>query len=385
MDNHYDNQRSSSSSTLWAYMLLLAVVAFLIWRFWPGIEHGVFRERGGDKTAAPRVVTPRGSLAEDEKSTIALFKAAAPSVVNVTNLSVYRDRFSLNVQRVPHGTGSGFVWDEKGRIVTNYHVIKGASAIQVTLADHSTWDVYQAKYDADKDLAVLWTDAPADRLQPLPLGESSKLQVGQKVFAIGNPFGLDQTLTTGIISALNREIEAETGQTIKGMIQTDAAINPGNSGGPLLDSAGLLIGVNTAILSPSGSSAGIGFAIPVDEVNRVVPRLIRFEKSARPSLGITPAPDQWARQMGIKGVIILDVTPNGPAAKAGLRPTRRDDFGRIRWGDVITAIDDHAVSASKEYFSVLEENYEIGQQVTVTYERGDEENKVKLTLTADAK
>ncbi len=303
----------------------------------------------------------------------------------VTSLSVRRDRFSLNVQEIPRGTGSGFVWDEKGRIITNYHVIKGAGAIHVTLADHSTWKVYQAKYDAAKDLAVLWTNAPKERLRPLPVGESAKLQVGQKAFAIGNPFGLDQTLTTGVISALNREIDTEAGQVVKGMIQTDAAINPGNSGGPLLDSAGRLIGVNTAIISPTGSYAGIGFAIPVDEVNRVVPRLIRQEKAPRPSLGITEAPEQWRRQLGVEGVLILDVVPDGPADKAGLRPTRRDEAGRIHWGDVITAVDDHPVTSAKQFYSLLEENYEAGQEVTITYERDDRELKTKATLAADTK
>jgi S1-C subfamily serine protease len=191
-------------------------------------------------------------------------------------------------------------------------------------------------------------------------------------------------LTKGIISALNREIEADSGRIIKGVIQTDAAINPGNSGGPLLDSAGRLIGVNTAIISPSGSSAGIGFAIPVDEVNRVVPRLIRFEKATRPSIGITPASDQLTRRLGREGVLIHDVIPDGPAAKAGLRPTQ-PDFDRIHWGDIITAVDDHPVKSAKQFFALLENQYEVGQQVVVTYERGDEEYRVKMTLTADSR
>src|SRR5262245_62014928 len=321
--------------------LLLAAGALLTWRFWP--ERANPRQPGPDTTAAPRPVAPGGDLSEYEKQTIEIFKRSAPSAVNVTSIALMRDRFSLNVQAIPRGTGSGFVWDDKGRVVTNYHVVKDAGAVQVTLADHSTWKAYQVQTDPDKDLAVVWIDAPKERLRPLPIGESATLQVGQSVFAIGNPFGLDQTLTKGIISALNREIEADTGRTIKGVIQTDAAINPGNSGGPLLDSAGRLIGVNTAIISPSGSSAGIGFAIPVDEVNRVVPRLIRFEKAARTSLGITPAADQWTRRLGREGVLIFDEVPDGPAAKAGLRPTRRDEFERIRWGDIITAVDDQPV------------------------------------------
>lgn len=382
MANPYSNNQSSTP-TFFAYALLLSVVAVLVWRFWPGHEGEGIREKGGDKSAAPRLVTPRGDLAEYEKATTELFKQSSPSVVNVTSLTVRQDRFSLNAVAIPRGTGSGFVWDDQGRIVTNYHVIKDASAVHVTLADHSQWKAYQVKYDPDKDLAVLWTDAPKERLHPLPLGESSKLQVGQSVFAIGNPFGLDQTLTKGIIGALGREIEADSGRIIKGVIQTDAAINPGNSGGPLLDSAGRLIGVNTAIISSSGSSAGIGFAIPVDEVNRVVPRLIRFEKAARPSLGITEAPDQWTRRL--RGVLIFDVAPGGPADKAGLRPTRQDELGRIHWGDIITFIDDHRVKSAKELFALLEDQYQVGQQVTVTYVRGDEEGKVTMTLAPDAK
>ena len=188
-------------------------------------------------------------------------------------------------QEVPQGSGTGFVWDEKGRIVTNAHVVRDANKIRVTLADGSTWNVTQVNYDEDRDLAVLWTDAPLAKLKPLPIGESGKLQVGQRVYAIGNPFGLDQSLTSGIISALGRSMESRTGRTIRGVIQTDAAINPGNWGGPLLDSSGRVIGVNAAILSASGAWAGIGFAIPIDEANRVVPRLIRFEKDARPSHG----------------------------------------------------------------------------------------------------
>jgi S1-C subfamily serine protease len=385
MANSNDRQHSVGQMFL-AYLLFFGAIAFLVWRFWP---ESFSLPRGGDKTAEPRLVTPRGELADYEKSTIDLFKKASPSVVNVTSLDLQRDRFNLNVQEIPRGTGSGFVWDDKGRIVTNYHVIRDAQAATVTLADHSTWKVTQVKFDPDKDLAVLWTDAPKDKLKPLPLGESAKLLVGQSAFAIGNPFGLDQTMTKGIISALNREIEADTGRIIKGVIQTDAPINPGNSGGPLLDSYGRLIGVNTAIISPSGSSAGIGFAIPVDEVNRVVPRLIRFEKAAHPSLGIAPASDAlsdaFGQQLGVEGVLIQDVTPNGPAAKAGLRPTRRDDRGRIRWGDIITAIDDQPVKSAKQMFSLLDNNYQIGQTVEVAITRGDAEQKVKVTLGADSK
>ncbi len=230
---------------------------------------------------------------------------------------------------MPEGTGSGFIWDEGGHIVTNYHVIKGADGAHVTLADHTTYRASLVGAAPDKDLAVLHIDAPKDKLVPIRIGNSTDLQVGQMAYAIGNPFGLDLTLTTGVISALGREIQSVTKRTIKNVIQTDAAINPGNSGGPLLDSAGRLIGVNTAIYSPSGSSAGIGFAIPVDEVNRVVPQLIKNGKVERPGLGVQVAHDQLARELGVqKGAVIVRAFRNSPAAKAGLRPTRRDSSGR---------------------------------------------------------
>lgn len=378
----YPQERSPLLAIL-TWVLILVVGVLIVDRFWD--LRGKRSEPGPDAVAEPRLVTPRGDLAEDEKTTIDLFKKAKDSVVNVTSLAVRRDPFSFNTMKIPQGSGTGFVWDEKGRIVTNYHVVQNARAVQVTLADHSTWNATQIQFDEHKDLAVLWTDAPRDRLKPLAIGKSAELQVGQKVFAIGNPFGLDQTLTTGIVSALGREIESVSGQAIKGVIQTDAAINPGNSGGPLLDSAGRLIGVNTAIVSPSGSSAGIGFAIPVDEVNRVVPRLIRFEKNVKPGLGVTPVPDQIARQRGIEGVIVLNVDAEGPGAKAGLRPTQRDNLGRIRWGDVITAVEGNPVKSTNELSNLLEEHYMVGQEVTVTIVRDGQERDVKLTLTADTR
>jgi S1-C subfamily serine protease len=235
--------------------------------------------------------------------------------------------------------------------------------------------------DPDRDLAVIWITAPKNKLKPILVGKSEDLQVGQKTFAIGNPFGLDQTLTQGLVSALGREIEADTGRTIKGVIQTDAAINPGNSGGPLLDSAGRLIGVNTAIVSPSGSSAGIGFAIPVDEVNRVVTQLIKHGKVTRPGLGIQEAPDQLARRWGIPGVLILNVNPDGPAAKAGLKATRRDQSGRILVGDAITAIDGEEVDSSNQLFALLEK-HAVGDEVTVTVWRQGNTLDVKMPLIA---
>ena len=302
-------------------------------------------------------------------------------MVNITTLAVARDFFSLNLLQIPEGTGSGFIWDDAGHIVTNFHVIEKAAAAQVTLADHSTWKARRVGVAPDKDLAVLRIDAPRDRLRPIPIGSSKDLQVGQKALAIGNPFGLDQTLTTGVISALGREIESVTRRPIQGVIQTDTAINPGNSGGPLLDSAGRLIGVNTAIYSPSGASAGIGFAIPVDTVNRVVPELIRYGKIIRPGLGVQVAEDQLAAELRVKGVLIVDVVPGSVAAKAGIRPTRRDSQGRVRLGDVIVAINGKRINSVNDLFLLLEE-YKVGDVVALGLFRDGKREQVKVTLEA---
>ncbi|MBI4422408.1 MAG: trypsin-like peptidase domain-containing protein, partial [Elusimicrobia bacterium] len=237
----------------------------------------------------PRPVAPRGDLSASERATMELFQRSNASVAYITSMVVRRDVFSLNILEIPRGAGSGFIWDDQGHVVTNFHVIEGASSAEVTLADHSKWSAKLVGVAPEKDLAVLRIEAPAARLRPIPIGSSRDLQVGQSVYAIGNPFGLDQTLTTGVISALGREIHSASGHPIQGVIQTDAAINPGNSGGPLLDSSGRLIGVNTAIASPSGAFAGVGFAVPVDTVNRFVPQLIAFGKITRPGLGVTIA------------------------------------------------------------------------------------------------
>jgi S1-C subfamily serine protease len=259
----------------WPYLLFLLLALVLLWRFWPGMS---LRYSNQDVNSGPRAIAARGDLTEDEKSTINIFEKESPSVVHITTSAVLRDRVTRDAFQIPHGTGTGFIWDDKGHIVTNYHVIQGADVAEVTLSDHSTFKARLVGSFPESDLAVLIIAAPKNRLRPIRLGTSKDLLVGQKVLAIGNPFGLDQTLTQGIISALNREIQSVTRRPIKNVIQTDAAINPGNSGGPLLDSSGRLIGVNTAIYSPSGAYAGIGFAIPVDEVNRVAPQLIRQGK-----------------------------------------------------------------------------------------------------------
>lgn len=329
--------------------------------------------------AAPRPIAARGALGADEQNNIAVFKAASPAVVNITSIGLERGLFSLNVQQVPQGTGTGFVWDTQGHVVTNYHVIQNAAAARVTLADQSSHRAQLVGVFPDRDLAVLRIDAPAAKLRPLPLGTSADLQVGQKVYAIGNPFGLDQTLTTGIVSALNREIDSVNRRTIRGAIQTDAAINPGNSGGPLLDSAGRLIGVNTAIFSPSGASAGIGFSIPVDEVNRIVPRLIRDGRFVRPALGLTYAPKELNSALDLpRGVAILRVQPDSPAARAGLRAFARGERGIVP-GDVITAIDGAAVASADDVLTVLE-RLQPGDAVELTLWRAGATRRQKATL-----
>jgi len=331
-----------------------------------------------DKKAQPRVVAARGDLAEDEKNTIEVFQATSPSVVYITSIEVRRSLFSLNVYEIPQGTGSGFVWDNEGRIVTNYHVVGDAGRVEVALGDDSVYEGVLVGAAPDKDLAVLQISVPTDELKPIPLGDSNSLQVGQKVFAIGNPFGLDHTMTSGIVSALDREITAITGRTIQGVIQTDAAINPGNSGGPLLDSSGRLVGVNTAIYSPSGASAGIGFAVPVDVVNRVVPELIRHGRVIRPGIGVTLAGERVARRLEIEGLLVIGVQPGSPADKAGIRETR-EVRGKIILGDIILAVNGVPIKSYDDLRNELE-RHQIGDEVTLIVQRDSEHLEVNVRL-----
>ncbi|PHT57423.1 Protease Do-like 1, chloroplastic [Capsicum baccatum] len=331
-------------------------------------------------SASAFVVTSPRKLQTDELATVRLFQENTPSVVYITNLASRQDMFTLDIFEVPQGSGSGFVWDKNGHIVTNYHVIRGASDLRVTLADQSTYDAKVVGFDQDKDVAVLRIDAPIDKLRPIPIGISADLLVGQKVFAIGNPFGLDHTLTTGVISGLRREINsAATGRPIQDVIQTDAAINPGNSGGPLLDSSGNLIGINTAIYSPSGASSGVGFSIPVDTVSGIVDQLVQFGKVTRPILGIKFAPDQSVEQLGVTGVLVLDAPPNGPAGKAGLLPTKRDSYGRLILGDIITSINGKKVSNGTDLYRILDQ-CKVGEKVIVEVLRGDQKEKIPVVL-----
>jgi S1-C subfamily serine protease len=346
----------------------------LLWQYRPWQANGV------NANAEPRPITTRGSLMEIEKTTIALFHEASPSVVYITTKALRRDIFSLDLFQIPQGSGSGFVWDHDGHIVTNFHVIEGASEAQVMLGAPAT--PYKARLVGaypDKDLAVLYIDASKDQLRPIPIGTSADLQVGQTVFAIGNPFGFDHSLTTGVISALGREIPSTPDRTIKDVIQTDAAINPGNSGGPLLDSAGRLIGVNAAIASPSRGFAGVGFAIPVDEVNRIVPQLIQQGKVIQPGLGIEVAPDRVTRNYGLQGVLITRIQPGSPAEKAGLRATQYKDSRFVQLGDVMVAVNGKRVATVKGLLASLSQAG-VGDTVKLTVLRDGSNIDIDVTL-----
>ena len=320
-------------------------------------------------------------LGAEELNTISVFEKAAQSVVYITNTAVRRDIWSLNTFEVPQGSGSGFIWNRQGHIVTNYHVIYGADSIQVVLDDQSTHDARIIGVDPDHDLAVLQITGKANTLMPLDIGNSQDLRVGQRVLAIGNPFGLDHTLTTGVVSALGRSIKSVNDRTIEGAIQTDAAINPGNSGGPLLNSAGQLIGVNTQIVSPSGAFSGIGFAVPVDIVKRVVPQLIQYGKVIRPGLGISLIPDSIAGRWGIKGIVIAKILPGSMADKAGLQGLEETPSGRIRLGDVITAIDGEAIRTYDDLARMLD-RHNVGDRIKLGIRRNGKEQTLSLQLQA---
>ena len=324
------------------FVLIWALVLATLW-----IGHQLIRDVFFTATE-PRVVTPRGSLAEFERQNIEVFEQIAPSVAYIFTRV---DRRGLFSRQSRGGAGSGFIWDRAGHVVTNHHVVEGATEVAVRLESGDAIRASVVGAAADYDLAVLKLRGMPVGLQPIPIGTSAELQVGQAVLAVGNPYGLSRTLTTGIISALDRRLPTQSGREIAGVIQTDAAINPGNSGGPLLDSAGRLVGVNTAIISGSGASAGIGFAVPVDIVNRIVPQLIANGKAARPGIGIRAAPEEVAARVGVEGVVIIDVLPQGSAADAGLRGI---DRASRTLGDVITHVDGRPVHTIAELAAELE-------------------------------
>lgn len=333
-------------------------------------------------TAEPRAVTPRGELAAAEKTNIEIFRESSPSVVFITSLADRIDFWTRDITRIPRGTGSGFVWDANGHIVTNFHVIQDASAVHIRLNDQRTYKAVFVGASPDHDLAVLRMPIVSDMPAPLPIGTSHDLQVGQSMYAIGNPFGLDYTLTTGVVSALNRSLDTESGATINGLIQTDAAINPGNSGGPLLDSAGRLVGINTAIYSPSGAYAGIGFAVPIDTVNRIVPQLIAHGRYQRPRLGIRiddRISAQVTQEAGIEGVVIIGVERGSPAEAAGLRGARIIDGENLLASDIILSLGDYPIEDSESLLDALEK-YNIGDRVKLRYLRGNQEREAEVTL-----
>ncbi len=321
----------------------------------------------------------------DEENNIDIFKSASPSVVYITSSRLVRRSFySLNPQEIPQGSGSGFIWDEQGYVVTNFHVIQQASRLMVTLQDGTAYEARVVGFEPDKDLAVLKIDAPVEKLHAIDVGDSSLLEVGRKVVAIGNPFGLDTTLTVGVVSALGREINSVSQRKIRDVIQTDAAINPGNSGGPLLNSLGQLVGVNTAIFSPSGASSGIGFAIPVNTVKKIVPELIQYGRVQTPTLGIHHFPlqqaDYYRQRWGIDGVIVLDVMEGGNPARAGMRGLTETARG-VLLGDVIVDIDGTSISNEDDLLTLLE-NRKVGDVLNITTMRDNQEVVYKIELQA---
>ena len=353
-----------------------AALLMVLWHLLPALTL-----LSSGESASPRAITPRGDLAADEKSTIEIFEKSKASVVFITTQEQVVDAWTRNVLSVPRGSGSGFIWDDAGHVITNFHVIQGAAEARVKLADGRDYKAALVGASPAHDIAVLKIGVAIKRPPPVPVGESANLKTGQKVFAIGNPFGLDWTLTTGIISALDRSLAGESGTLIEHLIQTDAAINPGNSGGPLLDSAGRLIGINTAIYSPSGASAGIGFAVPVDTVNRVVPQLIRNGKYIRPALGIEAdeeANQRLAEVLGVKGVYVLKVAKGSSAEAAGLKGVTVSRDGIVP-GDIVVEVEGKPVDSVARLRARLDD-YKVGSQVRVTVLNGGNRREVLITL-----
>jgi S1-C subfamily serine protease len=317
---------------------------------------------------------------EDERNTIDIVKKTKKSVVFITNMQYVRDFFFQSDQPVARGSGSGFVWDDKGHIVTNFHVIEDGDKFMVSLPDQKQVEAKLIGREPVKDIAVLQLEERVPDLQPVQIGASRDLLVGQKVIAIGNPFGFDHTVTTGIVSALGRNMPGAGGVTIRDMIQTDASINPGNSGGPLLDSSGELIGMNTMIISPSGTSSGVGFAVPVDTIKKIVPEIIQFGKVTHPGIGgLSFLGDEYAQRAGVEGAVILDVPRTSQAYELGLRGLGRDTFGRLYIRDIITAVDGTKVKSYDDLFTALD-SYKIGDTATFTVERDGKTRKIQIRL-----
>ncbi|MCP3978361.1 MAG: trypsin-like serine protease [bacterium] len=315
-------------------------------------------------------------LSEDERRNIEIFRRASASVVYITSVALRRNMF-FDVREIPQGSGTGFFWDQDGHIVTNYHVIEDSDRISVTLADHTEWDATVVGVAPEKDLAVLRVRAPRSSQSPLPVGGSADVLVGQNVLAVGNPFGWDQTLTVGVVSALGRELTSPTGRTIHDVIQTDAAINPGNSGGPLLDSRGRVIGVNTAIYSPSGTSAGIGFAIPIDTVSRLTPQLIAHGRPIEAGIGgVVWLSDRTHR---IEGAVVRSVRGGSHGEDLGLEGLGVTRRGRVVAGDIVVAVDDRPVRSVNELRDAFE-GAGVGEPVRLTVRRDGKRRTVETRL-----
>ena len=327
--------------------------------------------------STPRSVEPRGNLAEIERTSIDLFERVSPSVVQVVGRAGAQEALPAEGDNGAAQSGTGFIWDGAGHIVTNDHVVEGTTSLAVRLASGQVLRAQIVGLAPNYDLAVIRVDNTRGLPSPVPIGTSDDLKVGQLVFAIGNPFGLDQTLTTGIISALKRRLPTSAGREITNVIQTDAAINPGNSGGPLLDSAGRVIGVNTAILSPSGTNAGIGFAIPIDSVNRVVPELIRRGSVPTPGIGIVAANEAAATRAGVEGVVILRTVPGSAAERAGLRGM---DAKTGKPGDVIVGVNGKPVRRLADLTQELE-RVGVGKRVSLAVQRDGRETAVEVDVT----
>ncbi len=385
--------RPPRRSNLPAWTLLIAVAAgfglgaVILWYFDPRLGRGQDPPRL-DPEATERAPAARTDLDAEEQQAVAVFNAARESVVNVDTIVRVR-RFDMRVTEHQTGTGSGFFWDDEGRVITNFHVVREAVAnrgtvgLRVVLADKTPLSAEIVGVAPDYDLAVLQVEpgVPKEKLRKIKVGTSADLQVGQKAFAIGNPFGLSLTMTRGIVSALDRQIESLTNRPILGAIQTDAPINPGNSGGPLLDKDGRLIGVNTSIATPSGGNVGIGFAIPVDTVNPVVTEIIQRGRLLQPDLGVKLVDQRLLRRNGfMKGVMIERIEPGSPAAAAGLRElVVNPRTGEGKPGDLILAIDGQPVNTHQE-FALAIGRHKVGDKVKLTIERGEERIEVEVLL-----
>jgi len=337
-------------------------------------------EPASQPQAGPASASGSKLLTEDERNTIDIVKKTKNSVVFITNMQYVRDFFYQSDQPVARGSGSGFVWDDMGRIVTNFHVIEDGDKFMVSLPNQKQVEAKLIGREPTRDIAVLQLLEKVPDLQPVQIGSSKDLLVGQKVIAIGNPFGFDHTVTTGIVSAIGRNMPGAGDVTIRDMIQTDASINPGNSGGPLLDSSGALIGMNTMIISPSGASSGVGFAVPVDLIKKTVPEIIQFGKVTKPGIGgLTFLSDEYAAQARVTGAVIRDVPRGSQAYELGLRGLGRDSYGRLYIRDVITAIDGKKIKSYDDLFTALD-GYKIGTTVTLTVDRDGKTRRVELRL-----